>query len=90
MDELENLAKALSSFLDNLAEEVSVCSGLLLVGSGGAALASHVRSLKTQKQNLFDDLERLGEAWENSEDELAYWMKECGWWVGWTLWRKST
>ena len=78
IDELENLSKALSTCLDNLAEEVSVCHGLLLMGGGASALASHVRSLKTLKENKISELERLEEAWENSEDELAYWVKECG------------
>ena len=78
LDELESLAQALSTCLDNLAEEVSVCSGLLLVGSGASALASHVRSLKAQKERKLDELERLAEAWENSEDELAYWVKQLG------------
>lgn len=78
IDELENLSKALSTCLDNLAEEVSVCHGLLLMGGGASALASHVRSLKTLKENKMAELERLEEAWENSEDELAYWVKEAG------------
>ena len=78
LDELENLSSALSTCLDNLAEEVSVCSGLLLVGSGAAALATHVRSLKAQKEKLSTELDRLGDAWENTEDELAYWVRECG------------
>ena len=78
IDELESLAKALSSCLDNLAEEVSVCHGLLLMGGGASALASHVRSLKNLKENKSAELDRLEEAWENSEDELAYWVKESG------------
>jgi len=78
IDELESLSKALSSCLDNLAEEVSVCHGLLLMGGGASALASHVRSLKTLKENKEAELDRLEEAWENSEDELAYWVKESG------------
>lgn len=77
LDELESLSKALSTCLDNLAEEVSVCSGLLLVGGGAQALASHVRSLKAKKDRKYDELERVHEAWENSEDELAYWVKQC-------------
>lgn len=78
IDELDSLSKALSSCLDNLAEEVSVCHGLLLMGGGASALASHVRSLKNLKENKTDELDRLEEAWENSEDELAYWVKESG------------
>jgi hypothetical protein len=75
--ELESLSRALSTCLDNLAEEVSVCAGLLLVGSGAQALASHVRSLKAKKERKYDELERMDEAWGNSEDELAYWVKQC-------------
>mmetsp|Transcript_21423 Transcript_21423/g.59405 ORF Transcript_21423/g.59405 Transcript_21423/m.59405 type:complete len:877 (+) Transcript_21423:224-2854(+) len=78
LDELESLARALSSCLDNLAEEVSVCHGLLLMGNGASALATHVRSLKGNKEGKADELSRLLEAWENSEDELAYWVREAG------------
>lgn len=78
IDELESLSKALSTCLDNLAEEVSVCHGLLLMGGGASALASHVRSLKALKESKEVELDRLEEAWENSEDELAYWVKESG------------
>jgi hypothetical protein len=77
-DELENLARALSTCLDNLAEEVSVCHGLLLMGGGATALASHVRSLKALQERKLEELTRLEETWENSEDELAYWVRECG------------
>jgi len=78
LDELESLSMALSVSLDSLAEEVSVCNGLLLMGGGASALASHVRSLKALKENKMQELERMGEAWENSEDELAYWVREGG------------
>lgn len=78
LDELDSLARALSVSLDGLAEEASVCNGLLLMGGGASALASHVRSLKATKERKMDELERIGEAWENSEDELAYWAREGG------------
>lgn len=78
LDELESLARALSLSLDGLAEEVSVCNGLLLMGGGAAALAAHVRSLRATKERRLEELERIEEAWENSEDELAYWVKEGG------------
>ena len=78
LDELESLARALSSCLDNLGEETSVCTGLLLMGGGASALATHVRSLKTTKENMMDELDRLREAYENSQDELAYWVREMG------------
>lgn len=78
LDELESLSKALSICLDNLAEEVSVSHGLLLMGGGASALASHVRSLKALKLRKYDEMVRMQEAWENVEDELAYWVKESG------------
>jgi hypothetical protein len=78
LDELESLSRALSVCLDNLAEEVSVSHGLLLMGGGASALASHVRSLKALKERKYEELVRMQEAWENSEDELAYWVKESG------------
>jgi hypothetical protein len=57
LDELESLSAALSSCLDNLAEEVSVCHGLLLMGGGATALASHVKSLKALKEQKLAHLE---------------------------------
>jgi len=78
LDELESLSQALGTCLDNLGEEVAVCSGLLLLGSGAVALASHVKSLRTKKENKEEEFERLRDAWENSQDELAYWAKQCG------------
>jgi hypothetical protein len=78
LDESNALSHALSSCLDNLGEEVAVCSGLLLLGSGASALASHVRSLRSTLESKQDELDRLQEAWVNSEDELGYWVKKCG------------
>lgn len=78
LDELESLGRALSVSLDGLAEEVSVCNGLLLMGGGASALASHVRGLKATKESKLQELERMQDAWENSEDELAYWAREGG------------
>jgi len=78
LDELDSLSKALSVSLDGLAEEVSVCNGLLLMGGGASALATHVRSLKQTKDRHMDELVRIQEAWENSEDELMYWAREAG------------
>lgn len=78
LDESESLSNALSACLDNLGEEVAVCSGLLLLGSGASALASHVRSLRSTLRSKQDELDRLQEAWVNSEDELEYWVKKCG------------
>jgi hypothetical protein len=78
LEELESLSKALSSCLDNLAEEVSVCHGLLLLGGGASALASHVRSLKMLKERRQDELEQCTMEWNDSQDELAYWLQESG------------
>merc|ERR1712176_1004718 len=55
LDELDSLSMALSTCLDNLAEEVSVCHGLLLMGGGASALASHVRSLRALKAQKFSE-----------------------------------
>jgi hypothetical protein len=78
LEELESLSKALSSLLDNLAEEVSVCHGLLLLGGGASALASHVRSLKVLKERRETELERCLVEWNDSQDELAYWFLQNG------------
>jgi len=78
LDELDSLARALSISLDALAEEASVCNGLLLMGGGAAALAAHVRSLKATQERKRAALIRLEEAWENAQDELAYWVREGG------------
>jgi hypothetical protein len=78
LEELESLAKALSSCLDNLAEEVSVSHGLLLMGGGGSALASHVRSLKAAKEEKYEELSRYQESLANTQDEMEYWMNKVG------------
>lgn len=78
LEELDSLSKALSSCLDNLAEEVSVCHGLLLLGGGASALASHVRSLKVLKERRETELEQWVLDWNDSQDELAYWLQENG------------
>lgn len=75
-NELESLSIALSSCLENLAEEVSVCSGLLLVGKGASALATHVRSLKSMKDKKYNELLQLESVYENTLDELSYWIEE--------------
>jgi hypothetical protein len=76
--ELDSLARALSSCLDNLAEEVSVCHGLLMMGGGASALAAHVRSLKDLQARQSEELDRCLQEWEECEDELAYWLREAG------------
>jgi hypothetical protein len=69
--ELESLASALSTSLDNLAKEVSVSHGLLLMGGGTSALASHVKSLKTLQDQKQDKVLQAQMDWQQSEDELV-------------------
>jgi hypothetical protein len=78
LDELESLAGALSTCLDNLAEEVSVCHGLLLMGGGASALASHVKSLRELRQQKEMELERLSQEWEQAEFDLEEWVYRSG------------
>ncbi len=78
LDELESLASALSSCLDNLAEEVSVCHGLLLLGGGASALAAHVKSLKllqAQKRTLLSGAQT---ELEHTEQELSDLVQSTG------------
>jgi len=75
LEELDTLAIGLSTYLDNLAEEVSVCHGLLLMGNGASALASHVRSLNDQQDFLQHDLEERNSKWTSTEKELAHHMR---------------
>ena len=78
LDELESLARALSTCLDNLAEEVSVCHGLLLMGGGATALASHVKSLKEMLRQKELQLYKVQREWEVAEEELALLVKATG------------
>jgi len=71
LDELDSLATSLSVCLDNLAEEVSVCHGLLLMGGGASALASHVRSLRDSKEQKLIELEDAQAECLDIERELA-------------------
>jgi hypothetical protein len=75
LEELNTLAVSLSTYLDNLAEEVSVCHGLLLMGNGASALASHVRSLREQQDFLRTDLDDRTLLWESTEQELGAYMR---------------
>jgi hypothetical protein len=76
-DELDALCRSLSLCLDNIAEEVSVGAGLLLnSGNGAQALASHVRTVKHQRQLLLDEYERNNDAYQNSIDELIYYIQQ--------------
>jgi hypothetical protein len=78
LDELESLASALSTCLDNLAEEVSVCHGLLLMGGGASALASHVKSLKAMQDQKQRQLVDAQNEWEAAAQELSRWVKSAG------------
>jgi hypothetical protein len=78
LDELESLSAALSNCLDNLAEEVSVCHGLLILGGGASALASHVKSLKTMKVQKLDQLDEAQTENERLEEELAELIRSSG------------
>ena len=71
LDELDSLSNALSGCLDNLAEEVSVCHGLLLMGGGASALASHVRSLRDSKAQKLNELEQAQSENLDVERELS-------------------
>jgi hypothetical protein len=75
-NELDALCRSLSLCLDNVAEEVSVGAGLLLQASGAQALASHVRSVKHQRQQMLDEYERYQDAYQNSLDELVYYIQQ--------------
>jgi hypothetical protein len=70
LEELDTLTMNLSTYLDNLAEEVSVCHGLLLMGNGATALASHVRALKETQEVLQNDLMEIKSKWTEREIEL--------------------
>ena len=78
LEELDSLASALSTCLDNLAEEVSVCHGLLLMGGGASALASHVRSLKEQLSRRQEEVRESSDKWERAEDLLRQWKRRVG------------
>ncbi|KAL3940766.1 MAG: hypothetical protein SGBAC_004748 [Bacillariaceae sp.] len=76
--ELESLASALSACVDNLAEEVSVCHGLLLMNGGASALASHVKSLKAQKADKEAELRAAYDQMDASEGRLSAMVKAAG------------
>lgn len=78
LNELESLAAALGTCLDNLAEEVSVCHGLLLMGGGASALASHVRSLKNLQAQRREQLKGEYEEYYTSGENIAELLKIAG------------
>jgi hypothetical protein len=78
LDELESLGRALSACADNLGEEVNVSHGLLVLGGGATALASHVRSLKALRERRLEELQQMQEYVEDGEEELQYWIQEGG------------
>lgn len=78
LDELESLATALSTCLDNLAEEVSVCHGLLLLGGGASALAAHVKSLKTLQEQKRILLFQAQQELDHAEHELVDLVRSSG------------
>jgi hypothetical protein len=80
-EELDALCRSLSACLDNVAEEVSVGAGLLLSSnhsnsSGAQALASHVRTVKNQREQLLEEYERYQDTYQNSLDELLYYIQQ--------------
>ena len=75
LEELDTLAASLSTYLDTLAEEVSVCHGLLLMGNGASALASHVRALRETQDFLRTDLNDRRNHWSGTEAELNLYMR---------------
>jgi hypothetical protein len=78
LDELESLADALSICLDNLAEEVSVCHGLLLMGGGASTLAAHVKSLRNLEYQKLNDLEDAHAECQDAEKELFDLVQSTG------------
>ena len=78
LDELESLANSLSVCLDNLAEEVSVCHGLLLFEGGVQTLALHVKSLRISKQQKSYELQNAQAELHDTEMELFDLMQSTG------------
>ena len=78
LDELDSLASALSTSLDNLAEEVSVCHGLLLMGGGASALAAHVKSLKQKRSRKEEELQQVRRECVYASKELARLVAAAG------------
>eukprot|EP00977_Amphora_coffeiformis_P025253 scaffold18890_cov76-Amphora_coffeaeformis.AAC.1 len=48
------------------------------MGGGASALASHVRSLNFLKDQKSQELARHQESFENTQDELDYWVNQAG------------
>jgi hypothetical protein len=79
VEEMEALSVALSTCLDNLAEEVTVCHGLLLTDTAaGASLASHVKFLKDLTEERTDALDLYQEKWTHAEQEWLLYASRVG------------
>eukprot|EP00978_Attheya_sp_CCMP212_P030264 scaffold110619_cov51-Attheya_sp.AAC.1 len=79
VEEMEALSVALSTCLDNLAEEVTVCHGLLLTDTAaGASLASHVKFLKDLTEERADALDLYQEKWTHAEQEWLLYASRVG------------
>mmetsp|Transcript_18230 Transcript_18230/g.27050 ORF Transcript_18230/g.27050 Transcript_18230/m.27050 type:complete len:812 (-) Transcript_18230:63-2498(-) len=84
LEESESLAIALSSMLDNLAEEVSVTQGLLMEHGDdtNAALLSQVRLLKKQREEVEDEIIHCEACLSDRYAELdmctMWWIKQGG------------
>ena len=84
LEESESLAPALSSMLDNLAEEVSVTQGLLMEhgDDSNAALLSQVRLLKKQREEVEDESSHWEACLSDRYAELdmctMWWIKQGG------------
>ena len=77
LEEVHSLARALTMCLDNLAEEVAVGHGLLShSGGASAALASHVKGLKTQRQDKQGKVQQLELQLQEQEEELQEWIQQ--------------
>ena len=84
LEESESLSAALSSILDNLAEEVSITQGLLFQknpSNNNSALLSQVRTLKilrSEKEDEISDCESRLSGLSTELDLVMTWWKKSG------------
>jgi len=84
LEEMRSLETALSSMLDNLAEEVSVTQGLLMQhgDDSNSALISQVRQLKKQRAEIDDEISQWAGYVADRRAELdmvsIWWQKRGG------------